>query len=212
MRPSSRWPHACGIASAPSQTSARIHSRRCARPADRSSCPPAFSGSSRRESGGPSRAALWPPLLSEHRRSARMRAECVAYVRRPRARGGCGGCPSLRIVSACRNSLALADAHLRHRLDQFSSCGVCPLEGLAQHLHLIALLLGGDRESIRRLFGTTGCRAPPRAVDEFAANEVSSFPALKRLYSGNGNATRVHLLLIESSCDAVRDELPHHYA
>src|SRR5205814_10008301 len=109
-------------------------------------------------------------------------------------------------VSACRHALALADAHLRHQLNELAALRVGARERLAQQLDLFGCFIGGDRESIRRLLRATRDSAAPGAVDQLTAYEIRSFAGLKNFGGRRRNAARVRLLLVERARDDIRNE------
>src|SRR5207245_3353844 len=113
----------------------------------------------------------------------------------------------LWIVSSGRNALVLADAHLGHGLNQPSAGGICLLERLTEQLHLLPFLFRRNREAVRRLIGAIRRRAAPRAVDQLAAQEISSLAGLKTLSSSRRHTASVCLLLVERAGDAIGNEL-----
>src|SRR5579859_2168750 len=104
-----------------------------------------------------------------------MRATRAGACRRRRFREESGGRSRSWRVAARGNAFALADAHLRHGLNQFTSGSVGSLECLAEHLHLIAFFLCRNRETVCRLIGTVRRSAAPRAIDELASDEIVAF-------------------------------------
>src|SRR5437763_1527612 len=133
-------------------------------------------------------------------RMARRRSVSASSFRIRRAvHIGSGSIPSRR------NPLRLADGQLRHHLDELAPRLVRVLKGVAEHLDVIAILVGGDGEAVRRLVGTRRRRAPPRAVDQLEAEELRSLAGLKTLRGRSRHAAGVGFLLVERARHQRRD-------